>query len=77
LKSTSAIHKRAASLAAPWYSGKLLPRTLDFSSEQLCIEIFQQDSIMSDDEGGGGMGWLIWIGGLLLINLFNWGFWLY
>jgi hypothetical protein len=31
--------------------------------------------------GGGGMGWLIWIGAILLINalsyLFNWGFWIY
>ncbi len=31
--------------------------------------------------GGEGMGWLIWIGALLVINLlsyvFNWGFWLY
>ena len=30
---------------------------------------------------GGGMGWLIWIGALVVINLcsylFNWGFWLY
>ena len=36
---------------------------------------------MSDDDGGGAMGWLIWIGALLLINFlswaFNWGFWLY
>jgi len=35
---------------------------------------------MSDGEGGG-MGWLIWIAVLLLINglsyAFNWGFWLY
>ncbi len=35
---------------------------------------------MSDDDGGG-MGWLIWIGALLLINLgsylFDWGFWFY
>jgi hypothetical protein len=35
---------------------------------------------MSDDEGGG-RGWLIWIGALLLINglsyAFSWGFWLY
>lgn len=33
----------------------------------------------SDD--GGGMGWLIWIGALLLINflsfVFGWGFWVY
>ncbi len=31
--------------------------------------------------GGEGMGWLLWIGGILLINLlsylFNWGFWIY
>ena len=31
--------------------------------------------------GGGGMGWLIWIGALLLINLlsylFEWPFWIY
>ncbi len=31
--------------------------------------------------GGEGMGWLLWIGGVLLINLLsyllNWGFWLY
>jgi len=30
---------------------------------------------------GGGFGWLIWIGALLLISglsyVFNWGFWLY
>lgn len=30
---------------------------------------------------GGGFGWLIWIGVLILINglsyVFNWGFWLY
>ncbi|MCA9121222.1 MAG: hypothetical protein H6822_21760 [Planctomycetaceae bacterium] len=33
----------------------------------------------SDD--GGGMGWLLWIGALLLINflsfVFGWGFWVY
>lgn len=33
------------------------------------------------DSEGGGFGWLIWIGALLLINglsyVFNWGFWLY
>lgn len=32
-------------------------------------------------QGGGGMGWLVWLGGILLINLlsylFNWGFWIY
>lgn len=32
-------------------------------------------------DGGGGSGWLIWIGLLLLINflswLFNWPFWVY
>jgi len=32
-------------------------------------------------KGSGGLGWLIWIGALLVINLlsylFNWGFWLY
>ena len=31
--------------------------------------------------GGEGMGWLLWISGILLINLlsylFNWGFWIY
>jgi hypothetical protein len=31
--------------------------------------------------GGGGMGWLVWIGLLLVINalswLFNWGFIIY
>lgn len=36
---------------------------------------------MSDDDEGGGMGWLIWIGLILLINFlswaFNWGFWIY
>ncbi len=36
---------------------------------------------MSDNERGGGMGWLMWIGGLLLINglsyVLNWGFWLF
>ena len=30
---------------------------------------------------GDGMGWLVWIGGVLLINLlsylFNWGFWIW
>ena len=36
----------------------------------------------SQQSGGGeGMGWLLWIGGILLINLlsylFNWGFWIY
>ncbi|MEO8498035.1 MAG: hypothetical protein ABI614_23465 [Planctomycetota bacterium] len=32
-------------------------------------------------DGGGGMGWLIWIGVIILINVlsqvFNWGFWIY
>ena len=31
--------------------------------------------------GGEGLGWLVWVGGILLINLlsylFNWGFWIY
>ncbi len=31
--------------------------------------------------GSQGMGWLVWIGAILLINglsyLFNWGFWIY
>jgi hypothetical protein len=35
---------------------------------------------MSDDEGGG-LGWLVWIGALLLINFlswaFDWSFWIY
>ena len=35
----------------------------------------------SSDEGGSGMGWLVWIGVILLINflsfVFNWGFWIY
>jgi len=33
------------------------------------------------DEDGGGMGWLIWIGALILINVlswaFDWSFWIY
>lgn len=40
----------------------------------------QQSGAQSGDEGGG-MGWLVWIGLLLLINflswVFGWGFWLY
>lgn len=35
----------------------------------------------SQGGGGEGMGWLLWIGGILGINLlsylFNWGFWIY
>ena len=35
----------------------------------------------SSGGGGEGMGWLLWIGGILLINLlsylFGWGFWIY
>ena len=35
----------------------------------------------SQEEGGAGMGWLLWIGGVLLFNLlsylFGWGFILY
>jgi hypothetical protein len=31
--------------------------------------------------GGEGMGWLVWIGGIVLINvlsyLFNWNFWIW
>lgn len=44
------------------------------------VSIELKGRMMSDDEGGG-MGWLMWIGGLLLINglsyMFNWGFWLW
>ncbi len=33
------------------------------------------------DDGGGGMGWLLWIGALIGINvcswLFDWPFWVY
>ena len=36
---------------------------------------------MSDDEGGGVGGWVIWLAVLIGVNvlsyLFNWGFWLY
>ena len=39
----------------------------------------QAEAAKSND--GGGMGWLIWIGLLVLINLlsylFNWPFWIY
>ncbi|MBC8350490.1 MAG: hypothetical protein H8E66_00790 [Planctomycetes bacterium] len=40
-----------------------------------------QRAAAQSDEGGGGMGWLIWIGALLFINLlswlFGWSFWIY
>ena len=39
----------------------------------------QAESAKSND--GGGMGWLVWIGLLVLINflsyVFNWPFWIY
>ena len=35
----------------------------------------------SNDSGGGAMGWLVWIGVILFINLlswlFKWPFWIY
>lgn len=41
----------------------------------------QRAAAHSNGGGGGGMGWLIWIGALLFINLlsylFNWPFWIY
>lgn len=40
-----------------------------------------QQAAARPDSGGGGMGWLAWIGVLLFINLlswlFNWPFWVY
>ena len=40
-----------------------------------------QPAQYSQEGGGEGMGWLLWIGGVLLINLlsylFGWGFWIY
>ena len=44
--------------------------------------IQQQLAQMQSNQGSDeGMGWLLWIGGILLINLlsylFNWGFWIY
>jgi hypothetical protein len=36
---------------------------------------------MSDDDGGGCSGWLIWIGILVVFNvlsyIFNWPFWIH
>ncbi len=41
----------------------------------------QLAQMQSHQGDGEGMGWLLWIGGILLINLlsylFNWGFWIY
>ena len=41
----------------------------------------QRTAAQSSAGGGGGMGWLVWIGLLLFINLlswlFNWPFWIY
>ena len=46
-------------------------------SIQRQLESHQQ----SGGRGSEGMGWLVWIGGILLINalsyVFNWGFWIY
>lgn len=40
-----------------------------------------QRSATQSSGGGGGMGWLLWIGGILLINflswVFGWGFFIY
>jgi len=51
------------------------------ASDQLVGEVEQHLSQAESKGEGSGMGWLIWIGLLLLINLlsylFNWGFWLY
>ena len=41
----------------------------------------QMEANVADDEGGGGWGWLLWLGALGLINLlswlFDWSFWIY
>ena len=41
----------------------------------------QDRAAQSNDGGGGGMGWLIWIGAILFINflswVFDWPFWVY
>ena len=43
--------------------------------------IMQQMQAAQSGGSGEGMGWLLWIGGILLINflswVFNWGFWIY
>ena len=43
--------------------------------------IYAEHQQTSGHDGGGGLGWLVWIGALLVINglsyVFNWGFWLY
>lgn len=47
-------------------------------------EVFVSDREMSRSGGGGGrsgLGWLIWLGVIVGVNVlswaFNWGFWLY
>jgi len=45
------------------------------------IEYHMENAQHQHSGGGEGMGWLLWIGGILLINflsyVFGWGFWIY
>jgi hypothetical protein len=49
--------------------------------ESIQHQLIAQQHAQSGGGGGEGMGWLVWIGVILLVNglsyLFDWGFWLY
>ena len=45
------------------------------------IQMHLASAAAQEDEGGGAMGWLVWIGAILFINflswVFGWPFWIY
>jgi len=50
--------------------------------ESIAAQLASDQHVAAQSHGaGGGMGWLLWIGALLLINflswVFGWGFWIY
>ena len=49
--------------------------------ESIQLRMLNTQHASSGSGGGEGMGWLVWIGAIVLINalsyVFNWGFWIY
>ncbi len=83
-EAVEAIYKYAAQLMQSGLSpsevkAKLVEKGLDNESADTVVDNLGKHS--SDEKGGGGMGWLAFIGILIAINflsyIFDWPFWIY
>ncbi len=73
--------KSQADIASQLVANGWDQETAETFVSNIAISLANAQSHAAQSSGGGGMGWLVWIGLLLFINLlsylFNWPFWIY